>query len=104
MIDVTEGIQKQDLHIYYMCEKNHKGIVVLVNKCDLIEKDTMTTKEYEQKIRAQLAPVNDVAFLSTSALTIQRIHKALEVAMKVYNYRVKKIQTPAINSVVLDEI
>lgn len=104
MIDATEGIQKQDLHIYYMCEKNHKGIVVLVNKWDLIEKDTMTTKEYEEKIRAQLAPFNDVPILFTSAITKQRIHKALEVAMKVYNNRVKKIQTSVLNTVMQEEI
>lgn len=104
MIDATEGIQKQDLHIYYMCEKNHKGIVVLVNKWDLIEKDTKTTKEYEEKIRAQLAPFNDVPILFTSAITKQRIHKALEVAMKVYNNRVKKIQTSVLNTVMQEEI
>lgn len=104
MVDATEGVQKQDLHIYYMCEKNHKGIVVLVNKWDLIEKDTHTTKEFEDKIKEQLAPFNDVPILFVSALTKQRIHKSLEVAMEVYQNRVKKIKTNVLNKVMLEEI
>lgn len=99
LIDATEGIQKQDLNIYYMCEKNHKGIVVLVNKWDLIEKDHKSTKEFETKIRQQLAPFNDVPIIFTSAVTKQRIHKALEAAMRVYENRVKKIQTSVLNEV-----
>ncbi|MEX1191976.1 MAG: ribosome biogenesis GTPase Der [Brumimicrobium sp.] len=99
MIDATEGIQKQDLNIYYMCEKNHKGIVVLVNKWDLIEKDHKSTKEFETKIRQQLAPFNDVPILFVSAVTKQRIHKALEAAMRVYENRIKKIQTSVLNEV-----
>lgn len=104
MVDATEGIQKQDLHIYYMCERNHKGIVVLVNKWDLIEKETHTTKEFEDKIKEQLAPFNDVPILFVSALTKQRIHKSLEVAMEVYQNRVKKIKTNVLNKVMLEEI
>lgn len=105
MIDATEGIQKQDLNIFYMCEKNHKGVVVLVNKWDLIEdKGTQTTKEAEEAIREQLAPFNDVPIVFTSAVTKQRIHKALEVAMKVYNNRIKKIQTSVLNEVMQKEI
>jgi len=104
MVDATEGIQKQDLNIYYMCEKNHKGIVVLINKWDLVEKETMTTKEYEEKIRAQLAPFNDVPIVFTSALTKQRIHKALEVAMQVYKNRIQKIQTSVLNTIMQKEI
>lgn len=97
MIDATEGIQKQDLSIFYIAEKNHKGVVVLVNKWDLIEKDHKTTNEYETKIREQLAPFNDVPIIFTSALTKQRIHKALEEAMRVYHNRVKKIPTSELN-------
>jgi GTPase len=99
MIDATEGIQKQDLHIFYICEKNHKGVVVLVNKWDLIEKDHKTTKEYEDRIRKQLAPFNDVPIIFTSALTKQRIHKALEEAMRVYENRTKRIPTSKLNDV-----
>jgi len=104
MIDATEGVQKQDLHIYYMCEKNHKGIVVLVNKWDLIEKGSKTTKEMEDKVRQQLAPFNDVPIIFTSTVTKQRIHKSLEAAMKVFENRTKKIQTSVLNEVMLKEI
>ena len=101
MIDATEGIQKQDLHIYYMIEKNHKGVVVLVNKWDLIEKDHTTMLAYEEKIREDLAPFNDVPIIFTSTLTKQRIHKALETAMEVYENRVKKITTSELNDLLL---
>lgn len=101
MIDATEGIQKQDLTIYYMIEKNHKGVVVLVNKWDLVEKDTMTAVEYEKKLRNDLAPYNDVPIIFTSALTKQRIHKALEKAMDVYENRTRKIPTSELNDVLL---
>lgn len=101
MIDATEGIQKQDLTIYYMIEKNHKGVVVLVNKWDLVEKDTMTAVEMEKRLREQLAPYNDVPIIFTSALTKQRIHKALEKAMEVYQNRTRKISTSELNDTVL---
>jgi GTP-binding protein len=101
MIDATEGIQKQDLTIYYMAEKNHKGVVVLVNKWDLVEKDTMTAVEYERKLKEQLAPFNDVAVVFTSAITKQRIHKALEKAMETYENRIRKISTSELNDVML---
>ncbi|WP_341903894.1 MULTISPECIES: ribosome biogenesis GTPase Der [Fluviicola] len=97
MIDATEGIQKQDLTIYYMIEKNHKGVVVLVNKWDLVEKDTMTAVEYEKNLRNDLAPYNDVPIIFTSALTKQRIHKALEKAMDVFANRTRKISTSELN-------
>ncbi|WP_300666369.1 ribosome biogenesis GTPase Der [Fluviicola sp.] len=101
MIDATEGIQKQDLTIYYMIEKNHKGVVVLVNKWDLVEKDTMTAVEYEKKLRNDLAPYNDVPIIFTSAITKQRIHKALEKAMEVYENRTRKISTSELNDKLL---
>lgn len=101
MIDATEGIQKQDLHIYYMIEKNHKGVVVLVNKWDLVEKDHTTMLQYEEKLREELAPFNDVPIIFTSTLTKQRIHKALETAMEVYENRIKKVQTSELNDLLL---
>lgn len=102
MIDATEGIQKQDLNIFYVIEKNRKGVVVLVNKWDLVEKDTMSTKEYEDKIREQLAPFKDVPILFTSTITKQRLHKALETAMEVYQNRIQKISTSKLNDFVID--
>lgn len=98
MIDATEGLQKQDLNIFYVIEKNRKGVVVLVNKWDLIEgKDTMSAVQYEDKIREQLAPFNDVPILFTSTITKQRLHKALEKAMEVNENRTQRIPTSELN-------
>jgi GTP-binding protein len=104
MIDAEEGIQKQDLHIFYVIEKNSKGVVVLVNKWDLVEKETNTMSEYEAKIREQLAPFNDVPIIFTSTLTKQRIHKALEATMMVHENRTKKISTSKLNEVMQEII
>ncbi len=104
MIDAEEGLQKQDLSIYYMIEKNSKGVVVLVNKWDLVEKDQNTMNEYEEKIREQLAPFNDVPIIFTSTITKQRIHKALEATMLVHENRTKKISTSVLNEVMQEII
>jgi GTP-binding protein len=101
MIDATEGVQKQDLNIYYIIEKNNKGVVVLVNKWDLVEKDHTTMLAFEERIREQLAPYNDVPIIFTSTITKQRIHKALETAMEVYNNRITKIPTSELNDLLL---
>ena len=101
MIDATEGLQKQDLNIYYIIEKNHKGVVVLVNKWDLVEKDHTTMLQYEEKLREELSPYNDVPILFTSTVTKQRIHKALETAMEVYQNRITKIPTSELNDLML---
>lgn len=104
MIDATEGLQKQDLNIFYIAEKNHKGVVVLVNKWDLVEKDTMTSTEYEEQLRKDLAPFNDVPIVFTSAITKQRIHKALEKVMEVHQNRIQKIPTSVLNETMLEII
>ncbi len=104
MIDASVGLQKQDLAIYYMIEKNSRGVVVLVNKWDLVEKDHNTMKEYEDRLRNELAPFNDVPILFTSTLNKQRIHKAVETAMAVFENRTKKIMTSKLNDVMLDII
>jgi GTP-binding protein len=104
MIDAEEGLQKQDLHIFYIIEKNSKGVVVLVNKWDLVEKDQNTMLRFEEKIREQLAPFNDVPIIFTSAINKQRIHKALEATMMVFENRTKKIPTSKLNEVMLDII
>ena len=101
MIDASEGIQKQDLSIYYIAEKNSKGIVVLVNKWDLVDKDNTPMQEYEPKLREQLAPFNDVPMIFTSVLTKQRIYQAIEAAMRVHENRTKKIPTSVMNDVLL---
>jgi GTP-binding protein len=104
MIDAEEGLQKQDLHIFYIIEKNSKGVVVLVNKWDLVEKDQNTMLKFEENIRKQLAPFNDVPIIFTSTITKQRIHKALEATMMVHENRTKKIPTSKLNEVMLEII
>ncbi len=105
MIDALEGIQKQDLAIFSVIEKNKKGIVVLVNKWDLVEnKETNTVKEYKEKIQSELAPFTDLPILFVSALNKQRIHQALEAAMEVYKSRTLKISTSVLNELMLDII
>ena len=99
MLDATEGVQKQDLSIFYIAEKNHKGVVVAVNKWDLLEKETNTLKEYEDNLREALAPFNDVPIVFTSTITKQRILKVLESAMMVYQNRMQKIPTSELNNV-----
>ncbi|MBM3431230.1 MAG: ribosome biogenesis GTPase Der, partial [Bacteroidetes bacterium] len=104
MIDAAEGIQKQDLSIYYIIEKNSKGVVVIVNKWDLVEKDQNTMLKFEEQLRSQLAPFNDVPIIFTSTLSKQRIHKAIEKSMEVFENRVRKIPTKELNDVMLDII
>ncbi len=104
MLDATEGVQKQDLSIFYIAEKNHKGVVVVVNKWDLLEKDTNTMKEYEDNLRQELAPFNDVPIVFTSTITKQRILKTLESAMMVYQNRLQKIPTSELNNVMQEII
>lgn len=101
LIDATQGMEAQDLNIFHLAERNRKGIVILVNKWDLVEKSTNSTKEYEEKIRERTAPYRDVPIVFTSALTKQRVLKAIEVAEKVYENRIKSIPTRKLNDVML---
>ena len=104
MIDANEGLQKQDLSIFSVIEKNKKGLVLLVNKWDSIEKETTTTKSYEEDIISKIAPFTDLPILFISALNKQRIHKALETAMEVFENRKQKIATSKLNEVMLAAI
>lgn len=101
VLDATQGIESQDLNIFHLAQRNNKGIVILVNKWDLIEKETSTAKEYEAQIREAIAPFRDVPIVFISALNKQRILKALELAVEVYNNRSKKIPTRKLNDVML---
>jgi GTP-binding protein len=101
LIDATLGMEAQDLNIFHLAEKNRKGVVIVVNKWDLVEKNTNSTKEYEEKIRERIAPFRDVPIIFTSALTKQRVLKAIEVAEKVYANRIKEIKTRELNDVML---
>lgn len=99
LIDATIGMEGQDVNIFHLIERNRKGVVVLVNKWDLVDKETMTMKQFEEQIRKRLEPFVDVPILFVSALTKQRIHKALELAIKVYQQRRVRIPTSRLNEV-----
>ena len=101
LIDATLGFESQDQSIFHLADKNRKGIVILVNKWDLVDKDTHTTKAYESAIREKIAPFTDVPILFISALTKQRLLKALEIAIKVSEDRKKRISTSKLNDVML---
>jgi len=101
MIDATRGFEGQDQSIFWLAEKNRKGVVILVNKWDLIEKDTMSTRDYEKKIREELQPFNDVPILFVSALTKQRLLKALETSVQVFENRKQRVATSKLNELML---
>jgi GTP-binding protein len=101
LIDATLGLEAQDLNIFRLIQNNRKGVVIVVNKWDLFEKNTNSTKEYEEKIREKLAPFKDVPIVFTSALTKQRVLKAIEIAEKVNANRIKTIKTRELNDVML---
>jgi len=104
LIDATRGIEGQDVNIFRLIQRNQKGVVVLVNKWDLIEKDNNTTREWEKMIKDKLLPFSDVPVIFTSAITKQRIHKVLETAISVYKNRMQKIPTSKLNEVMQEAI
>jgi GTP-binding protein len=104
VLDATQGIEAQDLHLFRLAQKRHKGIVILVNKWDLIEKDTHTARDYEENIKKRIAPFSDVPILFISAVDKQRIFQAVEAALSVYENRQRKIKTSELNELMLDII
>lgn len=104
LIDAKQGVESQDMNIFQLIIKNSKGVVVCVNKWDLINKDTMTAKQFEDRIREKLAPFNDVPIVFTSALTKQRIQKVLEKAQEVFENRIRKVPTSELNEIMLEYI
>jgi GTP-binding protein len=101
VIDATRGFEGQDQSIFWLAEKNRKGVVILVNKWDLVEKDTMSTRDYERKIREELQPFTDVPILFVSAINKQRLLKGLETAVAVFENRKQRIATSKLNEVML---
>ncbi|QTN37761.1 ribosome biogenesis GTPase Der [Cryomorphaceae bacterium] len=101
VIDATQGFETQDLNIFHLAERNKKGVVILVNKWDIVEKDTHTTKHFEEAIRERIAPFVDVPIVFISAHTKQRIFKAIETAMEVYGRRKQRISTSKLNDLFL---
>ncbi|MDE6452070.1 MAG: ribosome biogenesis GTPase Der [Odoribacter sp.] len=104
LIDATRGMEAQDLNIFHLIERNRKGVVILVNKWDLIEKNGKTMLEYEKELRNKIAPFKDVDIIFTSALTKQRLLKALEATLKVYENRMQKLKTSELNRILLESI
>ncbi len=101
MIDATRGFESQDQKIFSLIERNKKGVVILVNKWDLVEKDNSSTKKYEEMVRQEVAPFTDFPIIFTSAVTKQRIHKALEAAVEVYDNMSRKVSTSQLNEFLL---
>lgn len=101
MIDAVDGFESQDMNIFYLIQKNHKGIVLLVNKWDLIEKDHKTMEAFKEKIIHKIAPFVDIPIIFTSVITKQRIYAALETSIEVFQRRKKKIRTSELNEYLL---
>jgi GTP-binding protein len=99
LLDAEKGITAQDLNIFSLAEKKGKGLVVLVNKWDVIKKETNTARDYEKLLRQKLAPFNDVPIIFISATEKIRIFQAMETALKVYENRQQKIPTSKLNEV-----
>ncbi|MDR2284402.1 MAG: ribosome biogenesis GTPase Der [Sphingobacterium sp.] len=104
MLDANDGIEGQDINIFHLAEKNKKGILIVVNKWDTIEKDNKTMKEFEARIKEKIAPFTDVPILFTSVTEKQRIFRVVEKAMQIFENKTKKIPTSKLNDVMLEII
>jgi GTPase len=104
LIDAQTGLEAQDLSIIRLAQKRNKGIVILVNKWDLVDKETNTARDFEEEIHQKMAPFTDVPVVFISALEKQRIFKGIEVALEVYENRNRKIKTSELNDVMLKVI
>lgn len=104
LIDATLGFEGQDQNIYNLIIKNRKGVVVVVNKWDLVEKDNKTTDQYTKAIKEIMAPFQDVPIIFTSTITKQRLLKVFETAMEVYENRNRRIQTSKLNDFLQETI
>lgn len=105
LIEATEGVMAQDMNIFNLAIKNKKGVVILVNKWDLVEdKESNTAKKFEEHIKKRIAPFTDVPIIFTSVKNKQRIHKALEEVVQVHENRRRRIPTSKLNEVMLEAI
>ena len=101
LFDISRGFDTQVKNIFWLCERNKKGIVLIANKWDLIEKSTNSTKQYENVIKKEIEPFTDVNVILVSTLNKQRIHKAIDTAVKVFKVRSEKIKTRKLNDILL---
>ncbi|MCF8238059.1 MAG: ribosome biogenesis GTPase Der [Saprospiraceae bacterium] len=102
MVDAQTGIEAQDMSLFRLAQRRHKGLVILVNKWDLLDKETNTARDMEAEIRAKIAPFNDVPIVFISALDKTRIFKGMEAAIQVYENRQRRIKTSVLNELMLD--
>ena len=98
VVDATRGFDGQVQNIFWLAERNRKGVVILVNKWDLVDKETNTMKEFEKHIRQQLEPFTDLPIVFISVLTKQRIFKAIETAVSVYKNKTRRLKTSELNN------
>jgi len=101
IVDVTRGFDGQVQNIFWLAHRNHKGIVILINKWDLIDKKKTTIKDFEKIIKEQISPFEDVPIIFISSLNKQRVFKSIEKAVEVYNNRKKRISTKELNNYLL---
>ncbi|HMY84999.1 MAG: ribosome biogenesis GTPase Der [Saprospiraceae bacterium] len=101
LVDAQTGIEAQDMSIFRLVQKRNKGIAIFVNKWDLVEKETNTARDFEKAIKAKLAPFNDVPVVFISALEKTRIFKSIEVLLRVFDNKIKKIATSKLNEIML---
>jgi len=104
LIDAEKGIGQQDLNIFSLASKKGKGIVLLVNKWDLVERETNTARDYEKELKSRLAPFNDVPIIFISVKEKTRIFKVIETALEIYENRQRKVPTSRLNDVMLKAI
>ncbi len=104
MLDATVGLESQDLTILGLIQKRKKGLVILVNKWDLVQKETNTARDFEKNLKEKIAPFNDVPILFTSVHEKQRIFKTIELALEVNANRIQKIKTSVLNDIMLEII
>lgn len=104
LLDSELGLENQDQKIIQEAVRRRKGIILAVNKWDLIEKDSKTAKHYEEELRSQLGTADFVPIIFISALTKQRIYKLIDIALQIYEERSKKIPTQELNDIILEEV
>ena len=102
MVDATRGFESQDQNIFWLADKNRKGVIILINKWDLVEKETNTMRDFEAQVRRQIAPFTDVPIIFTSVLTKQRLLKSIETAVEVFENRKRRIPTSKLNETMLE--
>jgi len=104
MIDAQTGVEAQDMSLFRLAQRRHKGIVILVNKWDLVAKETNTARDMEEEIRNKIAPFNDVPIIFISALDKTRIFKSVEAALQVQENRQRRIKTSQLNEIMLEVV